>query len=40
MIARESVRFVAEQGSLNAAVLGPDATPESAEFELFIKEVA
>lgn len=40
VIARESVRFVAEQDSLNAAVLGPDATPESAEFELFIKEVA
>ena len=39
-IVREGVRFVAEQDSLNASVLGPDATPESPEFELFIKEVA
>ncbi len=35
----ESVRFVAEQDSLNATVLGPDATPDNPEFELFIKEV-
>jgi len=40
VIARESVRFVAEQDSLNASVLGPDATPDSPEFDLFIKEVA
>ncbi|MGQ0531815.1 MAG: phenylacetic acid degradation bifunctional protein PaaZ [Caulobacteraceae bacterium] len=40
VIVRESVRFVAEQDSLNASVLGPDATPESQEFDLFIKEVA
>jgi oxepin-CoA hydrolase/3-oxo-5,6-dehydrosuberyl-CoA semialdehyde dehydrogenase len=39
MIQRESVRFVAEQDSLNASVLGPDATPDSPEFDLFIKEV-
>jgi oxepin-CoA hydrolase/3-oxo-5,6-dehydrosuberyl-CoA semialdehyde dehydrogenase len=39
VIARESVRFVAEQDSLNASVLGPDATPDSPEFDLFIKEV-
>jgi oxepin-CoA hydrolase / 3-oxo-5,6-dehydrosuberyl-CoA semialdehyde dehydrogenase len=39
VIMRESVRFVAEQDSLNASVLGPDATPESPEFDLFIKEV-
>ena len=39
-IVRESVRFVAEQDSLNASVLGPDATPQSPEFDLFIKEVA
>lgn len=38
-IQRESVRFVAEQDSLNASVLGPDATTESPEFDLFIKEV-
>jgi oxepin-CoA hydrolase/3-oxo-5,6-dehydrosuberyl-CoA semialdehyde dehydrogenase len=40
VIQRESVRFVAEQDSLNASVLGPDAKPDSPEFDLFIKEVA
>ncbi len=40
VIARESVRFIAERDSLNASVLGPDATPEAPEFDLFIKEVA
>lgn len=40
VIVRESVRFVAEQDSLNASVLGPDATADSPEFDLFIKEVA
>ena len=40
IIQRESVRFVAEQDSLNASVLGPDATPDGPEFDLFIKEVA
>ena len=40
VIARESVRFVAERDSLNASVLGPDAGPDSPEFDLFIKEVA
>ena len=39
VIQRESVRFVAERDSLNASVLGPDATPDSPEFDLFIKEV-
>ena len=39
IVMRESVRFVAEQDSLNASVLGPDATPDSPEFDLFIKEV-
>jgi oxepin-CoA hydrolase/3-oxo-5,6-dehydrosuberyl-CoA semialdehyde dehydrogenase len=39
VIARESVRFIAERDSLNAAVLGPDATPDAPEFELFVKEV-
>jgi oxepin-CoA hydrolase/3-oxo-5,6-dehydrosuberyl-CoA semialdehyde dehydrogenase len=39
VIARESVRFVAERDSLNASVLGPDAEPGSPEFDLFIKEV-
>ncbi|HEX8839217.1 MAG TPA: aldehyde dehydrogenase family protein, partial [Sphingomicrobium sp.] len=40
VIARESVRFVAERDSLNASLLGPDAAPGSPEFDLFIKEVA
>jgi oxepin-CoA hydrolase/3-oxo-5,6-dehydrosuberyl-CoA semialdehyde dehydrogenase len=39
VIARESVRFIAERDSLNAAVLGPDAAPGTPEFDLFIKEV-
>jgi len=34
-----SIRFIAEQDSLNATVLGPDATADSPEFDLFIKEV-
>ena len=38
-IARESVRFVAEQDSLNASILGPDAGPETPEFALFVAEV-
>src|SRR5437763_16930355 len=40
VIARESVRFVAERDSLNASILGPDAGPGSPEFDLFVKEVA
>ncbi len=40
VIARESVRFIAERDSLNASILGPDAIPDSPEFALFIKEVA
>jgi len=39
VFARESVRFVAERDSLNATVLGPDATPDAPEFDLFVKEV-
>jgi oxepin-CoA hydrolase/3-oxo-5,6-dehydrosuberyl-CoA semialdehyde dehydrogenase len=39
VIARESVRFIAERDSLNAAVLGPDAVPGTPEFDLFIREV-
>lgn len=38
-IIAESVRFTAETDSLNASILGPDATPETPEFELFVKEV-
>jgi oxepin-CoA hydrolase/3-oxo-5,6-dehydrosuberyl-CoA semialdehyde dehydrogenase len=40
IIARESVRFVAERDSLNASVLGPDAAPGTPEFDLFVREVA
>ncbi len=39
VVVRESVRFIAERDSLNAAVLGPDAVPGTPEFDLFIKEV-
>ncbi|MEO5809266.1 MAG: phenylacetic acid degradation bifunctional protein PaaZ, partial [Sphingomicrobium sp.] len=34
-----SVRFVAEQDSLNASILGPDAVPGTPEFDLFVTEV-
>lgn len=39
VMARESVRFVAERDSLNASILAPDATPDAPEFDLFVKEV-
>jgi oxepin-CoA hydrolase/3-oxo-5,6-dehydrosuberyl-CoA semialdehyde dehydrogenase len=39
VIARESVRFIAERDSLNAAVLGPGAAPGTPEFDLFVNEV-
>lgn len=35
---QNAVRFVAEQDSLNASVLGPDAGPGTAEFDLFIAQ--
>ena len=35
-----SVRFMSEQDSLNASVLGPDAVEGTPEFDLFIKEAA
>ncbi|MDA5094981.1 phenylacetic acid degradation bifunctional protein PaaZ [Aliiroseovarius sp. KMU-50] len=38
-ILKNSVRFVAEQDSLNASILGPDVEPGSSEFDLFIKEI-
>jgi oxepin-CoA hydrolase / 3-oxo-5,6-dehydrosuberyl-CoA semialdehyde dehydrogenase len=38
-IAKHSIRFVAERDSLNAAILGPDVTPEQPEFDLFVREV-
>ena len=37
-ILQNSIRFIAEQDSLNASVLGPDATPGTPEFDLFVKE--
>ncbi|RIX29429.1 phenylacetic acid degradation bifunctional protein PaaZ [Sphingomonas edaphi] len=39
VVQRESVKFVAEQDSLNASLLGPDAGPGTPEFDLFVKEV-
>ncbi|MEP5729970.1 MAG: phenylacetic acid degradation bifunctional protein PaaZ [Sulfitobacter sp.] len=38
-ILKKSIRFVAEQDSLNASILGPDAVPGTPEFDLFLKEV-
>ncbi|HMC55930.1 MAG TPA: phenylacetic acid degradation bifunctional protein PaaZ [Gemmatimonadaceae bacterium] len=38
-IIENSVRFNQEADSLNFSMLGPDATPDSEEFELFVKEV-
>jgi oxepin-CoA hydrolase/3-oxo-5,6-dehydrosuberyl-CoA semialdehyde dehydrogenase len=38
-IVANSTRFTMEADSLNACILGPDATPDSPEFELFIREV-
>ncbi len=39
-VAARSVRFNAEADSLNSAILGPDATPGTEEFNLFVTEVA
>ncbi|NOD47624.1 MULTISPECIES: phenylacetic acid degradation bifunctional protein PaaZ [unclassified Ruegeria] len=39
VILENSVRFVAEQDSLNCSILGPDAKPGTPEFDLFVKEV-
>jgi len=38
-VVSESVRFTAETDSLNASILGPDATPGTPEFDLFVTEV-
>ncbi|MBV1901150.1 MAG: phenylacetic acid degradation bifunctional protein PaaZ [Kordiimonadaceae bacterium] len=40
ILAEKSVPFVAECDSLNASILGIDATKDSPEFALFVKEVA
>ncbi len=39
VVQRESVKFVAEQDSLNASLLGPEAAPGTPEFDLFVNEV-
>jgi oxepin-CoA hydrolase / 3-oxo-5,6-dehydrosuberyl-CoA semialdehyde dehydrogenase len=39
-IVKHSVPFTAEADSLNCSILGPDAVPGTAEFDLYIKEVA
>ncbi len=39
-IVENSVRFTMEADSLNCCILGEDATPDTEEFKLFIKEVA
>ena len=38
ILLEKSVRFVAEQDSLNASVLGPDVTEGSPEFDILVKE--
>ncbi len=38
-ILQNAIRFTAEQDSLNACILGPDAVEGSPEFTLFIKEI-
>jgi oxepin-CoA hydrolase / 3-oxo-5,6-dehydrosuberyl-CoA semialdehyde dehydrogenase len=38
-IVARTVRFSAEQDSLNAAILGPDVAPDAPEFDLYVKEV-
>ena len=38
-ITENSIRFNMEADSLNCCILGPDVTPDHAEFRLFIKEV-
>jgi oxepin-CoA hydrolase/3-oxo-5,6-dehydrosuberyl-CoA semialdehyde dehydrogenase len=38
-ILRNSVRFNAEADSLNCSILGPDAKPGTAEFDLFVKQL-
>ncbi|MBJ90660.1 MAG: phenylacetic acid degradation bifunctional protein PaaZ [Woeseia sp.] len=38
-VVSESVHFTAETDSLNSSILGPDSTPGTPEFDLFINEV-
>ena len=39
-IVRNSIPFNAEADSLNCAILAPECTPDTPEFDLFVKEVA
>lgn len=39
VIVKNSVRFNAEADSLNLSILGPDATPGTTEFDLYIKQL-
>jgi oxepin-CoA hydrolase/3-oxo-5,6-dehydrosuberyl-CoA semialdehyde dehydrogenase len=39
VVAANSVRFNVEADSLNCSILGPDAAPETAEFDLFVKQL-
>ena len=38
-ILENSIRFIAEQDSLNATILAEDIAPHSADFDIFIKEI-
>ncbi|NLT26129.1 MAG: phenylacetic acid degradation bifunctional protein PaaZ [Microbacteriaceae bacterium] len=38
-VVKGGVRFTAEADSLNSAILGPDATPDTPEFALFVRTV-
>lgn len=38
-VVRNAVRFNAEADSLNLSILGPDATPGTTEFDLFVKQL-
>ncbi|MCW5656571.1 MAG: phenylacetic acid degradation bifunctional protein PaaZ [Burkholderiaceae bacterium] len=39
-LVKQSISFNAEADSLNCAILAPDVSPDSEEFELFVREVA
>ncbi|WP_116115107.1 phenylacetic acid degradation bifunctional protein PaaZ [Amycolatopsis ruanii] len=39
VIVRQAVRFNAEADSLNCSILGPDAKPGTAEFDLYVKQL-
>lgn len=38
-VVANSVRFTSETDSINSCILGPDAAPETPEFDLFVREV-